>query len=243
MLHAAAGVASADDVQVCCTISSVSVAVPDRYLLQLSLPFCIKDEAESVKFSSRKQPPTLNITLVVEGSILQQPASQVPPAAAPSQGSHSTRRRRRQQQQQQQQPASNPVTNSSISSSSRPGPCGGRDIVEDLQARGPMDGEKSEWLLPLAIAAEWIERRGGEAALDSLLWTLSPYPKPRQGKPRDLVRLTPHNIVLAVLTALLFCIMFGSAGAYMMVRGVRCCAAVIAVHEDKDSKHVDRQSL
>jgi hypothetical protein len=74
---AAAGVASGDDVQVRCTISSVSVAVPGRYLLQLSLPFCIKDEAESAKFSSRKQPSTLTVTLAVEGSIAQQQAPQL----------------------------------------------------------------------------------------------------------------------------------------------------------------------
>jgi hypothetical protein len=43
--------------------------VPGRYLLQLPLPFGIQDEAESVKFSSKKHPPMLTVTLAVDSSI------------------------------------------------------------------------------------------------------------------------------------------------------------------------------
>jgi hypothetical protein len=122
----AAGVTSGDDVQVRCTISSVSVTVPGRYLLQLPLPFRIHDEAESVKFSSKKQPATLTVTMTVEGSIQQQqqhpapnsPGPQLSPAAAAStigsSGSRGSKGRRRQQGQQQQQAAE--ATHSSSSS-------------------------------------------------------------------------------------------------------------------------------
>jgi hypothetical protein len=37
--------------------------VPSRYLLQLQLPFSIDDTADSVKFSSKKQPATLRVQL------------------------------------------------------------------------------------------------------------------------------------------------------------------------------------
>jgi hypothetical protein len=136
-----------------CTISSVSVAVPDRYLLQLSLPFCIKDEAESVKFSSRKQPSTLTVTLAVEGSIQQQPAQDLPAlrlshgaaavASVAGQAGHSTC----QQQGQQQQQHSKAIYMSS--SSSRPAATfpeladRHRDFVEALTVGGPMAGHKS----------------------------------------------------------------------------------------------------
>jgi hypothetical protein len=72
-----------------CTISSVSVSVPGRYLLQLFLPFCIRDEAESVKFSSKKQPPTLTVTLAVDSSIAP-PAAALPTSASAFAGSSST---------------------------------------------------------------------------------------------------------------------------------------------------------
>jgi hypothetical protein len=153
--HVAAGVTSADDVQVRCTISSVSVAVPDRYLLQLPLPFCIKDEAESVKYSSKTQPPTL-VVILTEGSIPQQPAPQLPPAAAApatnsaaSQAWQSTRRRRGQQQQQQQQQRQPEAMRSSTSS----GPSNNTALL----AWGPIAGEKSNWLLPYALAQDWMD--------------------------------------------------------------------------------------
>jgi hypothetical protein len=96
--------------------------VPGRYLLQLFLPFCIKDEAESVKFSSKREPPTLTVTLAVDSSI-------APPAAAPSAPPQSTaaadslssngvrRRLRPQRRQQQQQQPSTQHSSSSIWSS------------------------------------------------------------------------------------------------------------------------------
>jgi hypothetical protein len=99
--QSAAGVSCGTEVEVRCTISTVSVTVPGRYLLQLALPFCISDEAESVKFSSKKQPPTLTVTLAVDDSILQS-AEAFAAACAPQQstaadadapGSNGVRRR------------------------------------------------------------------------------------------------------------------------------------------------------
>jgi hypothetical protein len=126
--RAAAGVASADDVQVRCTTSSVSVAVPDHYLLQLPLPFRIRDEAESVKFSSKKQPATLTVTMAVEGGIPQQQQPPAPqlllPAAASANSSSAANKgsndRQRQPAHRQQQQPSAEGPRSSGSSSSAP---------------------------------------------------------------------------------------------------------------------------
>jgi hypothetical protein len=63
-----------------------------------------------------------------------------------------------------------------------------------------------------------MEQSGGKEALNSLLWTLSPYSPPTEDEPEELVRLTPCNIVLAVLPALLQTVVYVSAKAYMLVR-------------------------
>jgi hypothetical protein len=224
---AAAGVTSADDVQVRCTTSSVSVAVPDRYLLQLSLPFRIRDEAESVKFSSKKQPATLTVTMTVEGSISdqqQQPAPQLSPAAAASANStraaikcsSSRQRQQAHRQQQQQPPAEDPC--SSGSSSSAPL----QQRLSQVDVRTVFGGidystDRRDWLLPYALAADWLDNSGAGAASDSLLWMLFPYPPPAEGPPGWLVRLTPGKLVLALLGLLLQLIMGVPALVYMLV--------------------------
>lgn len=219
-MYAAAGVASADDVQVRCTSSSVSIAVPDRYMLQLPLPVQINDQAESVKFSIRKQPPTLTVTMAVESSIPQQPAPSAPgmqpsTAAAASEssstGSHSTPRQRGQQQQ--------PAAASQSSGSTPATQPAQLDITTALTAVGPMRSEdRREWLLPIALVVNWMEHGGASEALQSLLWTLSLYDLPEDEDPQeDLVPLTLRNLVLALLGLLLSTSMSLLAAVYTLV--------------------------
>jgi hypothetical protein len=228
-----AGVACGNDVQVLCTISSVTVSVPGCYRLQLFLPFRINDEAESVKFSSKKQPPTLTVTLAVDSSIAR-PAGAAAAACAPqaqpasadagafrqssssSTGSEGTRQLRSQQQQQQQQQRPRDPLNTSF-----PGTFSAR-VSEHAQlasaVAGPMSGDRSTWLWPYAVVADWLDSSGADAARKSLLWRLKQRSASSPGAaPVNVLPLTARNVVLALLATLLGLVMKLSANAFTLV--------------------------
>lgn len=117
--HPSAGVASSDVVSVVCNTSSISVAVPGMYLLQLQLPFSIDDTAESVKFSSKKQPATLRLQLriLTPGQpAAAAAASAAAPAAAAKHSSGTARKGGKSAQHSQQQKATGGSHNTSSSS-------------------------------------------------------------------------------------------------------------------------------
>jgi hypothetical protein len=214
----AAGVSCGNDVEVRCTIStisSVSVSVPGRYLLQLFLPFCIRDEAESVKFSSKKQPPTLTVTLAVDSSIAPPAAAQSASASASPQSSSSSSRDaqlRGQHQQQQQQPAAI-FLNSNISVAPRSADV---PVVQlDFSAGHLLSGPRSSWPKPYAAAADFVVDSGASGAARSMLWILNPHSPPPEDEPEDLLPLTIRTV--AVLLSLVVSV---SANAYLLVSGV-----------------------
>jgi hypothetical protein len=211
------GVACGNDVEVRCTASSVSVLVPGRYLLQLPLPFGIKDEADSVKFSSKKQPPTLTVTLAVDSSIVT-PAAALSASASAFTQSSSTGSRGAQLpgQQQQQQPVFVFGSSSRGFPVSPPG-----DVVHpDFAAVHPFAGPQSTWPQPWRAALDFLDRSGANDAADSMLWMLNPHSAPPEDQPVNLLPLTIKNVVLALIALLLWPVVAASAIAYVLVSGV-----------------------
>jgi hypothetical protein len=202
--------------------------MPGRYRLQLFLPLFIKDEAESVKFSSRKQPPTLTVTLAVDSSLVRPAAAaacvrQAQPVSAPagtvrqssSTGSQATQQGQHQQQQQRLQPR-NPFDISFRVN--LPARVSADDVQLINSVAGPMSGNMSTWLWPYAVVGNWLHNSGANAALKSLLWMLNPnYPSSPGAAPDNLLPLTARNVVLALLAALLGMVMILSANAYTLV--------------------------
>jgi hypothetical protein len=209
----AAGVSCGNDVEVRCTISSVSVSVPERYLLQLFLPFGIQGEAESVKFSSKKQPPTLTVTLAVDSSIPPPAAALSASATAFAQSSSSSSRGSQLQRQQQQRQTSTKFGNSSSCPVSPPAD----GLQDDLVAVHFLSGPKSTWPRPYAAVADWMDRSGADKAASSILWRLMRCSPPSGDDPADLLPVTIKNVALALLAVLLALVMATSASAYDMV--------------------------
>jgi hypothetical protein len=208
-------------VQVRCTSSSVSVAVSGRYLLQLSLPFRINDEAESVKLSSKKQPATLTVTMTVEGSIQQQlaanpplPRLSPPAAAAASSNSSSVANKgsKGQRGQQQQQQAAEAMHSSSSSSSATPF-VSDEQFLEAVVLTGPMHGDdKRQWLLPLALIADVIDK--------ILYVVVQPPPDVAQWK---LLLPLLRIVVLGVLAVLLHLSITLASLVFVLVSGHMAC--------------------
>ncbi|WIA14433.1 hypothetical protein OEZ85_002959 [Tetradesmus obliquus] len=106
------------------------------------------------------------------------------------------------------------------------------EVVGALLAGGPTNGEdRSQWLLPCAVAFDWMDR-GGCDAMVSLLWTLSLGELPPGKEPRHLVRLTPRNIVLALLAAVLTIVVNVFVIGYMLgcfiTQGCACVCMISA---------------
>ncbi|KAF6251174.1 hypothetical protein COO60DRAFT_1645339 [Scenedesmus sp. NREL 46B-D3] len=217
----------ADDVQVRCTFSSISMAVPGRYLLQLFLPFCIKDEAESVKFSSKKQPPTLIVTTAVDSSSIMVPSAAPAPAAVQAHGagaaalpfgSHGMRRRLRPLRQQQQQHQAGDQHNSNSSSSTSSAEDADAELMDMLG--GPMYGDnRSKWLLPYALAYNWLDSVG-EPAFASLMWRMLPYSsQPEYTAAPQLLPLMLRNVGRALAAGLLLLLLL-TASHYILGYGI-----------------------
>jgi hypothetical protein len=232
LCYSAAGVSCGTEVEVRCTISSVTVSVPRRYLLQLFLPFCIKDEAESVKFSSKKQPPTLTVTLAVDSSLVR-PAATPLAASASAFAQRSSAGRQGVQQQQQQQPAAF-SNNSSSSIPPVPPSDDDDDLQPDWSAEHAFSGPRDTWPPPLRVAADWVDSTGASDAGRSLLWLLNPHSPPPEDEPEDLLPLTMRTVVLGVVALLMWLVMAVSAHAYVVVSGSLLqvvAARVVAVYD------------
>jgi hypothetical protein len=217
-----------------CTISSVSVLVPGRYLLQLFLPFCIKDEAESVKFSSKKQPPTLTVTLAVDSSIAPPPAAPTAPTApaAPQQstgaaavpGSNGVRRRLRpQRQRQQQQQTSSQHSSSSSSSSIRSSFSFHPDNYPAARDLFGWEDENevrasSKIARPLAGVYDWLDAKLGQE-FTSVTWRLLPHSVQKEYDTPELLPLTLRTVALALLVGLLAALLAVVDSLYTWVRG------------------------
>jgi hypothetical protein len=161
-----AGVTSAGEVSVVCTSQAVNVSVPGCYLLQLQLPFCIQDEAESVKFNSRRQPAVLRVLLRIVTSAAS--GATAAAGAAPN-AQQSARAAFKQHRKANKADKQSPVTANNSSSSA------GRGASTSANRSSSSSSRMS---LPMQ-AVQWLDDQG----LTNLVPRLTGQPVTRRQRP------------------------------------------------------------